>query len=86
MPDSTLQQVLMPVNRFYCYLNIELTYPAILEEQNRLIEEGYYDYIITTYFCKAEWDNYELIQEETVFCIDYTGEGFLEGFKLYKKI
>ena len=77
---------LMPVNRFYCYLNIELTYPAILEEQNRLIEEGYYDYIITTYFCKAEWDNYELIQEETVFCIDYTGEGFLEGFKLYKKI
>lgn len=77
---------LMPANRFYCYLNIQNTYPAILEEQHRLIDEGYYDYIVTDYFCEAAWDNYELIQTETIFCIDYTGKAFLEGFKLYKRI
>lgn len=77
---------LMPVNRYYCYLNIEKNLPIIIEEKDQLIEQGYYDYIITSYFCEAEWDNYELVQEETIFCIDYTGEGFLEGFRLYKKI
>ena len=77
---------IMPSNRFYCYLNIQNSYTAILEEQHKLIEEGYFDYIITDYFCAADWDEYELIRTETIYCIDYTGKPFLEGFKLYKKI
>ena len=57
-----------------------------LEEQNRLIEEGYYDFIVTYYFYEPEWDNYELVQEEADLYIDYTGEAILDGHKLYKRI
>lgn len=77
---------LMPSNRFFCYLNIERNYPAILEEQNRLIEEGYFDYIVTSYFFEEELDNYELILIDTHTFIDYTGLKEQEGFKLYKKV
>ena len=77
---------ILPCNRFYCFLNIESNYPAILEEQDRLIEEGYYDYIVTSYFYESEWDNYELIQTETGEFVDFTGERALDGYKLYKKI
>lgn len=77
---------LLPQNRFFCFLNIETNYPAILEEQNRLIREGYFDYIITTYFCEEEWDNYELIREEADPYVDYTGEKALDGYRLYKRI
>ena len=77
---------LLPQNRFFCYLNLELYYPAILEEQDRLIEEGYYDYIVTTFFCECEWDNYELIREESDPCVTYTGEKARDGYRLYKKI
>lgn len=76
---------LLPQNRFFCYLNIETNYPAILEEQNRLIKEGYFDYIITTYFCKAEFDNYELVREEADPFVDYTGKKERYGFRLYKR-
>lgn len=77
---------IMPTNRFFCFLNIESNYPAILEEQNRLIDEGYYDYIITSYFCESEWDNYTLIKEDTHLYIDFTGEKSLDGFRLYKRV
>ena len=77
---------LMPQNRFFCYLNIEEDYPAIREEQDRLVREGYFDYIVTSYFFDCELDNYELVQEESSVYIDFTGEGILDGYKLYKKI
>ena len=77
---------LLPANRFFCFLNIEANYPAILEEQDRLIREGYFDYIITTYFCESEWDNYELIREESDPYVDYTGEKARNGYRLYKRI
>ena len=77
---------LMPCNRFFCFLNIETSYPAILEEQNRLIEEGYFDYIVTSYFCEADWDNYEIVREETDTYVDYTGKKELTGYRLYKRI
>ena len=77
---------LLPSNRFFCYLNIESNYPAILEEQDRLIKEGYFDYIITTFFCENDWDNYELICEETDPYVDYTGKSALDGYRLYKRI
>lgn len=77
---------LLPQNRFYCFLNIETNYPPILEEQHRLIDEGYYDYIITTCFCEEEWDNYVMICEDTHPFIDFTGENALDGFRLFKRI
>ena len=77
---------LLPQNRFFCFLNIESSYPAILEEQNRLIEAGYFDYIVTSFFCECDWDNYVLIREETDTYIDYTGEKTLYGYRLYKRI
>ena len=76
----------MPQNRFFCYLNIEDNYPAIREEQDRLVSEGYFDYIVTTYFFSLEMDKYELVQEESSVYIDFTGEGILDGYKLYKRI
>lgn len=76
---------LLPSNRFFCFLNIESNYPAILEEQHRLIKEGYFDYIITSYFCEEKWDNYELVREETDEYVDYTGVKALNGFRLYKR-
>ena len=77
---------LMPQNRFFCYLNIEENYPAIREEQDRLVSEGYFDYIVTSYFFDYELENYELVREESSVYIDFTGEGILDGYKLYKKI
>ena len=77
---------ILPSNRFFCYLNIEKTYPAIREEQDRLIEEGYYDYIITSFFCEKEFENYELIEEDTHPFVDFTGEMIKDGFRLYKRI
>ncbi len=76
----------LPQNRFFCYLNIEKSYPALLEEQDRLISEGYFDYIVTTFFCEPDWDNYELVQEETGAYVDYTGIEILDGYRLYKRI
>ena len=77
---------LMPQNRFFCYLNIEENYPAIREEQDRLVREGYFDYIVTTYFFNYDLENYELVKEESSVYIDFTGEGILDGYKLYKRI
>lgn len=77
---------ILPQNKYFCYLNICDSYPYILEEQNRLIEEGYFDYIITYAFPEEHWDNYEKIQEETNLFIDFTCEPILEGYNLYKRI
>ena len=76
---------LLPQNRFYCYLNIERNYTAITEEQNRLISEGYFDYIITSYFNENKWDKYELIREETDTYVDFSGVKALDGYRLYKR-
>ena len=78
---------LLPQNRFFGPgMNLMNNYPAIQEEQDRLVEEGYFDYIVTSYFLEPEWDNYELVQVETDPFIDYTGEAILDGHKLYKRI
>ena len=77
---------LLPSNKYCADKQFDDNYPLLREEQDRLISEGYFDYIVTSYFCEAEWDNYELIQEEAVPYIDYTGEEILDGYKLYKKI
>ena len=77
---------LLPANRFFgAGKNLEDTYPAIHEEQDRLISEGYYDYIITSVFCEKEWDNYVLVREEIDPNVDYTGEAILVGYRLYER-
>ena len=76
---------IMPSNRFFCFLNIEQDYPPILEEQDGLIEDGYFDYIITTYFFEGNWDNYEFYKEATGPFIDFDGKSSLEGYKIYKR-
>lgn len=75
----------LPRNRYYCFQNIEKNYSPILEEQHRLINEGYYDYIITSYFCNSNWDNYEMIRNEQDIIVDFYGTKCLIGYKLYKK-
>lgn len=76
---------LVPRNRFFCYLNIELTYPAVLEEQDRLIKEGYFDYIITSGFCNKNWDNYEIVRDETDIYVGYDGIKLRDEYRLYKR-
>ena len=77
---------IMPSNKYFCYLNIEQNYPAILEEQNRLIEEGYFDYIIVSYFYEEDWDNYEYVGEATGPYVNYNRKSVYEGYKLYKLV
>lgn len=78
---------LLPSNRYFGPgKNLENNFPDIKEQKDRLIEEGYFDYIVTTYFLEPDWDNYELVQEEADLYIDYTGEPILDGHKLYKRI
>lgn len=77
---------IMPCNRYCADKMFGDSYPQLREEQDRLISEGYFDYIITSYFCEAEWDNYEMIQEEAIPYIDFTGEEILDAYKLYKRI
>ena len=74
---------IVPSNRFFCFLNIEKDWPEILNEQNRLIEEGYFDYIIC-YSDEYNWDRYELYKvAETPFC-DFSGKLTTDRFCLYK--
>ena len=78
---------LLPCNRYFGPgKNLENNFSAIKEEKDRLIEEGYFDYIVTSYMFEPDWDNYELVQEEADLYIDYTGEAILDGHKLYKRI
>ena len=72
-----------PSNRFFCFLNIEKDYPAILEEQGRLIDEGYYDFIVC-YDDDYVWDNYELYRVEEAPVCNYSGKLLTERFCLYK--
>jgi hypothetical protein len=55
-------------------------------EQDRLIEEGYFDYIITTYYFEENWDNYEFVQEAAGTYVNYDRTSYYEGFKLYKRV
>ncbi len=77
---------ILPANRYFCYLNIEENYPEILEEQDRLIEEGYFDYIIVSYFFEEDWDNYEYEGEVTGPYVNYNRNSVYEGYKIYKRV
>ena len=76
----------LPQNRYYCYLSMEKDFPDILEQQDRLIKEGYFDYLVTSYnFDSTTWDNYEEIRKEIDAHVNYFGDRMPEGYKLYKR-
>jgi len=76
---------ILPSNRFYCYLNISEVWNEIPNEQNKLIDEGYFDYIVT-YKDEYSWDNYEVIAVEEMPYCDFTGILALDRYYLYQKI
>lgn len=72
---------LLPANRFYTYLNIEDELPELRESQEELIEEEYFDYIITNN--QYEWDNYCIIIQSE-YSIPYVdGNSYNYLFYLY---
>ena len=75
---------ILPSNRFFCFLNIEKDWSAILDEQGRLIDEGYFDYIIC-YDDDYDWELYELCRTETTPVCDFTGTLATDQFCLYKR-
>ena len=72
-----------PSNRYFTTMNFIDNNPEAVEEQQRLIREGYFDYIITidTY----DWDNYELIATSEDRCVDFTKEEFYYRYNLYQR-
>ncbi len=81
----------MPSTPYFCYLNIENTWPVILNEQNRLIAEGAFDYIITYDSTEDDanvhdWPGYKVVDTyDFTFC-DYTGKKLIEGVRLYEHV
>ena len=56
------------------------------EQQDRLIKEGYFDYLVTSYnFDSTTWDNYEEIRKEIDAHVNYFGDRVPEGYKLFKR-
>ena len=74
---------ILPANRFYCFLNIENDWPEIINEQGRLIDDYYFDYIIC-YDDDYDWDRYELYRVEVTPVCDFTGKRTTCTFCLYK--
>ena len=75
----------LPSNKYFCFLNIEENLPEILDSQDRLIDEGYFDYIIT-YSNEYQWDNYNIISEAEYTFPYQTGEVILERYYLYENV
>lgn len=75
---------ILPSNRFFCFLNIEKNWPEILNEQNRLIDEGYFDYIVC-YDDSYKWERYELYRIENTEVCDFSGKLVTDRFCLYKR-
>ena len=73
-----------PSNRFFTTMNFIENNKEAVEEQESLIEEGYFDYIITM-SNDYEWDNYEIVTSSIEPCIDYTKEEFFYEFFLYQR-
>ena len=74
-----------PSNRFFTTMNFIENNEEAVEEQERLIAEGYFDYIVT-YSDEYEWDNYELIAEDIDPYCDFTKVPYLDRHCLYRRI
>ena len=81
-----LQVFCRPINSIVSTTMKQHTYTAVSEEKERLIKEGYFDYIVTYYFCECNWENYKFIGEETGIYVGNDGKKITEGYKLYKRV
>jgi hypothetical protein len=75
----------LPKTQYYCYLNIEESWPVILDEQHRLIEEQAFDYIVTR-DGTFEWEGYEIVCNEQIVYTNISGAKIYGDYFLYKKI
>ena len=76
---------ILPKTQYYCFLNIEYDWPVLLEEQDRLIAQQTFDYIVT-YENSYEWDGYEIVAETDFTSVNIAGRKVLKHYCLYKKI
>lgn len=74
-----------PCNRYFTYMNNIENNEEAVEEQQRLISEGYFDYIIT-YDDQYDWENYEMVAEGIDPYCDFTKENYLIRFCLYQRV
>ena len=74
-----------PSNRFFTTMNFIENNEEAVEEQERLIEEGYFDYIVT-YSNEYEWENYEVIAEDTDPYCDFTKIPYMDIHYLYQRV
>ena len=74
---------ILPSNRFFCFLNIEKDWTEIVDEQGKLIDDYYFDYIIC-YDDDYDWDCYELYRIEEIPVCDFTGRFTTYTYCLYK--
>ncbi|MCR4687922.1 MAG: glycosyltransferase family 39 protein [Saccharofermentans sp.] len=75
----------LPNTPYFCYLNIEETWPVILQEQHKMIANGEFDFIIAYHDdYLAVWDKYEIVDYTTFVFRDYTGDVLEEPVYLYK--
>lgn len=73
-----------PANRYFTYMNFIENNEEAIKEQDGLIDEGYFDYIIT-YFDDYVWDNYELVGGcETDYC-DFTKQFSKINYYIYRR-
>ena len=75
----------LPKTQYYCYLNIEESWPVILDKQHRLIEEQAFDYIVTR-DGTFEWEGYEIVSNEQIVYTNISGAKIYGDYFLYKKI
>ena len=75
----------LPNTPYFCYLNIEETWPVILQEQGRMIANGEFDFIVAYHDDYLEvWDKYEIADQTEFTFRDYTGDVLVEPIYLYK--
>lgn len=74
-----------PSNRYFTTMNFIENNEEAMEEQQRLISEGYFDYIIT-YSDEYDWANYELVTVRLDPYCDYTKEICLIQYSLYQRV
>lgn len=74
-----------PSNRYFTTMNFIENNEEAVEEQERLISEGYFDYIVT-YSDEYEWDNYVLIAEDTDPYCDFSKVPYMDIHYLYQRV
>ena len=75
----------LPNTPYFCYLNIEETWPVICQEQGRMIANGEFDFIIAYHDDYEQyWDRYEIVDYTTFVFRDYTGDVLEEPIYLYR--